>query len=743
MFVKYASIVLDVAIDKFLDYGIPLDLIDQVKQGVRVCVPLRGKAQWGYVINLKDKPDYSPVLPISKVLNENELITNDLFRLALWMSQYYCCTLRQVFKIMLPASVRKETQHKQQLFVMRGKSREQLREVCEKLRNKHTAQAQVLDVMLQVNKGMLLTELLEETQGSRSPVDSLVKKGLLIVDIVRMDRSPLTNETYFQTKPKLLTKEQQESQNKIHENLDKSCFGTHLLHGITGSGKTEIYLQAIEHALTKQKGALILVPEIALTTQMIERFRSRFEGKIAVLHHRLSAGERFDEWHKIRRGDSSIVIGARSAVFSPVVNLGLIIVDEEHEHSYKQSEEAPFYNARDIAVMRGKLSQCTVVLGSATPSLESYYNALRGKYVLSTLNQRADTAKLPDFHIVDMKKEYEKAQGFTNFSEILLHEIKERQKKGEQTILFLNRRGYHTALFCHGCGESIKCSHCDVCLTFHKNENSLSCHLCGHTLSPPPHNCPSCKQTKTMKYRGVGTELVEKSLLAIFPEIRTLRLDADTTRHKGSHQKFLREFGSGKADVLIGTQMVAKGLHFPQVTLVGVLNCDASLNIPDFRGSETIFQLITQVAGRAGRGSTQGKVILQTCMPDNSIIQLAAKQDYRTFYDQEISSRQMFNYPPFNHLTKIVLKGPLEKSVREYGEKIKDFLGKQLSSDFELHPLIACGHAKIKDNYRFQFLIKGPRMDHLKPHLEKAQQMHPLPKNIWMNVDVDPTSTYF
>lgn len=743
MFSKYASVLLDVAIDKPLDYGIPPHLLDSIKPGTRVSVPLKGKAQWGYVMLLKDTSTFSHVLPISRALNEQELITPELFKLALWMSQYYCCNLRQVFKVMLPASVRKETQHKQQLYVMRAKTREQLRELCLDLRNKRPNQALVLDAMLQVNKGILLTELLEQTQGSRSSVDSLVKAGHLTIDIVRVDRSPLINETYFQTQPKVLKSEQKQALDKIQHSIEEKKFETHLIHGITGSGKTEIYLQAIDYALKRQLGALVLVPEIALTTQMIERFRSRFEGKIAILHHRLSSGERFDEWHKIRRGESPIVIGARSAVFSPVCDLGLIIVDEEHEHSYKQNEEAPFYHARDIAVMRGKLANSAVVLGSATPSLESYYNATQGKYQLSSLSRRADSASLPQTIIVDMKKEYEKNRGFTNFSEVLLKEIKDRHSKGEQSILFLNRRGYHTALFCQGCGNTIKCKHCDVCLTFHKNENNLSCHLCGNAMSPPPQQCPQCRQSKTIKYKGVGTELIEKSLLAIFPELRTLRLDADTTKHKGSHQKFLREFGSGKADVLIGTQMVAKGLHFPQVTLVGILNCDSSLNIPDFRGSESLFQLITQVAGRAGRGVAEGKVILQTCLPDNEIIQIASKQDYLLFYEKEIQLRQIFNYPPFNHLAKIVFKGPEEITTKEYGEKFRNYLTSILPPGFEIHPVIPCGHAKIKDNYRFQFLIKGTRLNQLKSYLERSQQVCPLPKDMRLSVDIDPTSTFF
>lgn len=742
-FVKYASVILDVSIDKILDYGIPEGLISKAKRGVRVVVPLRGKPTKGYIFALKDKPDFTPVQPIKEISSETELITEDLFELACWMARYYCAPLRQVFKAMLPASIRKETKHKQQFFVMRAQTKEKLRLVCEKLRNQSAAQAAVLDVMLNVTKGILLSELLEETGGSRSPVDTLVKKGCLLIDIVRVDRSPLVNEEYFQTKPKNLNDEQLQAFNKITKSLTENEFSVHLLHGVTGSGKTEVYLQAIEKALSMNKGTIMLVPEIALTIQMIERFRSRFEGHIAILHHRLSHGERFDEWHRIHRGDAQIVIGARSAIFSPVKNLGLIIVDEEHEHSYKQSEEAPCYHARDIAVMRGKLNSCSVVLGSATPSLESFHNVQRGKYQLSTLKNRADVASIPNFTIVDMKKEFEKAKGFTSFSDVLLTGIKRRQELGEQTILFLNRRGYHTTLFCQKCSQVVQCKHCDLGLTFHKGENILSCHMCGFTVSPPPQYCSACKSAETMKYRGVGTEQVERALHAIFPDIRTLRVDADTTRHKGSHQKLLRDFGTGKADVMIGTQMIAKGLHFPQVTLVGVLNCDSSLNIPDFRASESAFQLITQVAGRSGRGVTKGEVIVQTCIPENQTIQVAAKQDYEAFCALELPIRELFHYPPFVHLAKLTFSGPNVGQTQALAERIWHFLVESLPKEFELLPVIPAGYSKLKDNYRYQFLIKAKNLYPLTLALEQAQLTVPFPTNFRMYVDIDPTSTFF
>ena len=742
-FSKYASVILDVSIHKTLDYGVLPEHVEKIKRGIKVQVPLRGQMRSGYVFAIKDAPDFSPVKPIAQILSDEEILSDDLFELAIWMAKYYCASLRDVIQTILPASVRKETKHKEQLFVMRAKTREELRTLCESLRSKSPAQAEVLDVMLKVQKGILLSELLEETKGSRSPVDSLAKKGHLLLDIVRIDRSPLINEEYFQTKPKALNQEQAQSLEKIHSSLENKRFEAHLLYGVTGSGKTEVYLQAIDKALSLNKGTIMLVPEISLTAQTIERFRSRFEGQIAILHHRLSQGERFDEWHKIRRGEARIVIGARSAIFSPIPNLGLIIVDEEHEHSYKQSDDSPAYHARDVAVMRGKFLHGTVILGSATPSLESYLNSIAGKYTLSTLKKRADSASMPQVHIIDMNKEYEKSKGYTTFSDPLLTAIKKRKEIGEKSLLFLNRRGYHTTLFCQQCSNVVGCHHCDVSLTFHLGSNTLACHLCGFAMTPPPQLCPSCKRAQTMKYRGIGTEQVERALHAIFPDIRTIRLDADTTRHKGSHQKLLREFGSGKADVLIGTQMIAKGLHFPEVTLVGVLNSDASLNIPDFRASETVFQLITQVAGRSGRGALKGDVIIQTCLKDNSTIQLASQQNYEAFYAEEITIRELFNYPPFIHMAKIAFSGTNDKQVLAVAQQVRDHLTRHLASSFELNPVIPAGHAKVKDKYRYQFLVKGPSIYALNREIESMHQQIRIPSSIRMFVDIDPISTYF
>lgn len=742
-FVNFASVILDVAIDKTLDYGITPEQKSYIHPGSRVEVSLRGHSRPGTVVEIKDFSSFSSVKPISKVLSDHPLIPPDLFQLALWISHYYCAPLRNIFRILLPPEIRKGMSHKEQLFVMRSKTREELREICITYRNKRPAQATILEAMLSVKKGILLSELLDQTKGSRTTVNTLAKEGLLILDTIRIDRSPLKNEEYFITQPKTLNENQASALQKIVHTIDQQTFQTHLLFGITGSGKTEVYLQAIDRALKANRGTIMLVPEISLTAQTIERFRSRFKEKIAILHHRLSQGERNDEWHHIRDGRAKIVIGARSAIFSPVVNLGLIIVDEEHENSYKQSDMTPCYQARDVAVMRGKLTGSTVVLGSATPSLESYYNSHCGKYTLSILSQRADVATLPKVTIVDMRKEFEKTKGWTSFSEQLLNGIEKRQKSGEQTILFLNRRGYHTVLRCQKCQNSVKCSHCDLPMTFHLGDNCLSCHLCHFQYTPPPKKCPSCEAEDPLKFRGVGTEQIERALHAIFPSIRTLRIDADTTKHKGSHQKLLRDFGSGKADVLIGTQMIAKGLHFPEVTLVGVLNSDAGLNIPDFRASENVFQLITQVSGRSGRGVLPGEVIIQTTLPDNEIIQHAARQDYMAFYQEEIAIRELFGYPPFRHLAKFLFSGKKAEHTLKTAENMRQVLIKNLPHQFDFHPIVPCGYAKVKDLFRYQFLLRGPQMALLNKAIQDLEKKYPLPNDVKLFVDVNPASTFF
>lgn len=730
---QYAAVVVDLAVPKSLDYEIPQELCTRVFPGTRVKVTLRGRSYPGTVLELKEKPEIAKTSVIQDVCDAS--IPPDLLKLGLWISTYYCAPFFKVIKQLLPPSIRRGMNEKQQLFVKPLLSKPEMAELCLK---KAGAQREIINTLLQAPKGMLLTELLEKTGASRSPINSLVKEQALSLSPLAIDRSPLEEHEFFPSKHKLLSSEQKAAFDHIVQSVQGSTFQTHLLFGVTGSGKTEVYLQAIDAALAQGKSALFLVPEIALTSQTVERLRSRFQQRVAILHHRLSLGERRDGWHKIRSGEISLVVGPRSALFSPLKNLGLIIVDEEHDTAYKQSDEMPCYQGRDAAVMRGKLCNATVVLGSATPSVESYTNALQGKYHLNPLLHRADHATLPTVHIVNMKLEYGKARGLTLFSEKLLDGIKERMSAGEQTVLFLNRRGFHTSSLCEACHEAVKCPHCSMTLTFHKGENLLSCHLCNYETRPLTE-CPSCKAKESFKFKGAGTEHVERALHAIFPDVRTLRLDADTTKHKGSHDKMFKQFRSGKADILIGTQMVAKGLHFPSVTLVGILNPDMSLHIPDFRAAEHVFQLITQVAGRSGRGQLKGEVILQTTLPDHPLFLQAAQLDYPAFYREEIASRKTFNFPPFCHLVKLIFSGQDAHQTEAHAQKIRSQLIQELPPNFEFNPIIPCGYAKIKNQFRFQCLIKG---ESTRPITALLKNLQPS-SSIRLLIDVDPLSTFF
>ncbi|MBS0637514.1 MAG: primosomal protein N' [Verrucomicrobia bacterium] len=733
-----ASVLLEVSIHKALDYSIPQELT--VEKGMSVEVPLRGKMVQGFVVDVKEQSDVMRTKPIHRLLSNGPVITLELFELAVWIARYYVCPLGKVLKTMLPAGVRKNTQVRKPIKVFRLKGPKELREACIELRPKAPQQAHILDVLLMAEKdGILLSELLEQTDCSQSSIKALVDKGLIALERLKLDDDPF--DDYFRTKPKILHGEQLAALERITETLQKRKFETHLLFGVTGSGKTEVYLQAIDKALSLGLGVILLVPEISLTQQTIQHFKSRFDVPLAVLHHRLSDGERMQMWQDIQSGVAKICIGARSSIFCPMQNLGLIIVDEEHEQSYKQTDDSPCYHARDVAVMRAKLANCCCLLGSATPSLESYYNAQNNKYTLSVLTKRPEKSILPQVQIVDMKREYAKAKGLTSFSELLLTKIQERKEKGEQTILFLNRRGYHTVLSCTSCGKSISCPHCDATLTFHKEDKYIACHLCGFSALPPSC-CPTCRSQDVIKYQGVGTEKVQAMLHGIFPGIRTVRVDADSTRHKGSLDKLLAEFRSGKADVLIGTQMVAKGLHFPQVTLVGVLNCDGGLQIPDFRAQENVFQLITQVAGRAGRGQSPGEVIIQTALPEHSTIQQAAQQNFLAFYDDEIAIRKAFGFPPFCKVVKFLFVSKDERRVVDWVNQFREALVAQLDQNYVCHPAVPSGHAKIKDQYRYQFLVRGPAIAPIVHAIDATDKAMPPVSSIGRYIDVDPVHTF-
>lgn len=740
---KIAVVFLDVAIDKPLHYGIPRLLESKLAIGMRVQVTLRRKPVKALVVDIYPNDGEQTLQPVVSIESVDIILSKELFRLAAFISAYYATNLRKVFHTILPSTLRTDVREKQQFFVTRRISCKKIISLCAALRETAPAQATLLDALLDFPKGLLATELLAKSGSGRSSLLALEKKGIIQLRQSAIDRSILEEQEYFPTLPKRLYAEQKSALDRITDSIESRSYQTFLLHGITGSGKTEIYLQAISYARKLGLDIIFLVPEIALTTQTIERVRSRFTEPIVVLHHRLSHGQRLDTWRSIQSGRAHIAIGARSAVFSPFPNLGLLIVDEEHDGSYKQTDEMPCYHARDVAVARGNIAQATVILGSATPSFESYQNAKEGKYTRVTLTSRPNSSTLPSIYTVSMDKEFEKEKRFTLFSSALLRGIQKRFERGEQTILFLNRRGYHTSQGCTLCKEVVGCPHCAIRLTFHRGDNRLSCHLCGYMLSPPPSSCPSCKSFDTMKFRGVGTEAIERSLHAILPEVRTIRLDADTTKHKGSHERLWKQFRSGKADVLIGTQMVAKGLHFPAVTLVGIIHMDAHIHIPDFRSSETAFQLLCQVAGRSGRSMLPGEVIIQTHLENHPVIQMAMNGDVDAFFKEEEISRKLFDYPPFTHLTRIIFSGKCREQTFDAIQKFRNLLIEKLPSHYVIHSPIPCSYAKIKDHYRFHLLVRGKRVIYLGKILMELMPQFYIPNKLRVIYDVDPISTFF
>ncbi|MEW6724875.1 MAG: primosomal protein N' [Bacillota bacterium] len=549
-----------------------------------------------------------------------------------------------------------------------------------------------------------LTDLLEQCEVSRSVVDGLVARGLVVLEERAEQRDPYAHRRFDSTSPFRLTPEQARAFSQIQADLTGEGGNAFLLHGVTGSGKTEIYLQSIACAIEQGLGAIVLVPEIALTPQMVARFKARFGDRVAVLHSALSEGERYDEWQRLAAEEARVAVGARSAIFAPVQDLGLIIIDEEHENSYKQEAE-PRYHARQVALARARQSRATLVLGSATPSLESYHQAREGAFRLLELPARIDGRPLPPVRVIDLREEL--ANGNRSiFSHPLAQAIDSRLSREEQVILFLNRRGFSTFVLCRECGFVLRCPHCDVSLTLHRGEGRTVCHYCGYS-QPVPNVCPGCRGSQ-IRYFGIGTERVEAEVRKAFPQARVLRLDSDTTGQKGSHERILDAFANGQADILVGTQMVAKGLDFPGVTLVGVITADTMLNLPDFRAAERTFALLTQVAGRAGRGPLGGEVLVQTYAPDNYAIKMASQHDYKGFYAIEIENRRELGYPPWTRLAVLSISGTdelkVEEAANELGRLVEDKRGTGAIS-----ALLGPGPAplyRIGGRYRRQVVVK-------------------------------------
>ncbi|WP_416151002.1 primosomal protein N' [Salipaludibacillus sp. HK11] len=590
---------------------------------------------------------------------------------------------------------------------------------------------------LQRHEKIALVQLLEKANVSRQSIQELVKKQLLIKEEVVVGRDPFQGRTFESTEPLPLMDEQQQALDPIVSSIEEKMHETFLLRGVTGSGKTEVYMQAIDVALQKGKEAIVLVPEISLTPQMVTRFKGRFGSRVAVLHSALSKGEKYDEWLKIREGKVDVAVGARSAIFAPFENLGIIIIDEEHETSYKQ-EELPRYHARQVAIKRGKYYDCPVILGSATPSLESYARAKKGVYHLLTMERRVNNVKMPEVSLIDMREELRKGNR-SMFSNDLLEAIQDRKDKNEQTVLFLNRRGYSTFIMCRDCGYVAECPHCDISLTYHRSNQSLQCHYCGHTETIPSI-CPECS-SDSIRFFGTGTQKVEEELLKVFPDIRVIRMDVDTTRRKGSHEKLLNQFGEGKGDILLGTQMIAKGLDFPNITLVGVLAADSMLHLPDFRSSERTFQLLTQVSGRAGRHEKTGEVMVQTYTPDHYSILDVKSHDFLSFFEKEMAIRKQGGYPPYYYLVLIHVSYEELDRVVSVTEKITAFLKRELSKETMVYGPVASSIPRIKDRYRYQCMIKykvEPSLTKSLQELIRTYQGEMARTGLAINIDTNP-----
>ena len=735
---NFIRVIIDRAIHRELDYLVPETLAERVGIGSRVRVPFRDKSALATVVAVPERSDAEGIRPIEAVIGEAPILSEGLLELARWISGYYCCPIESVMRSLLPQVIRRaEVGWKKQLFVRPARKIDN--DEIEKLRRRAPRQAELLEVISRLEAPMRAADLLRQTALDNQTLRTLVKRGLAELREEAVVRDPHADEQFIATSNLVLNPEQLVALKEIAQALDSPERARPiLLHGVTGSGKTEIYLQAIRATLEHGCSAIVLVPEISLTPQTVERFKGRFaeaQDAVAVLHSHLSEGERHDEWHKIHSSRARIVIGARSAVFAPLKNLGLIVVDEEHENTYKQ-EEAPRYHARDVAVVRAKIEKCVVLLGSATPSLESYYNAARGKYRLTTLTQRVDENQMPLMRVVDLRQERRKEKAIAILSERLRAAIADRLEKREQTILFLNRRGFSTSLLCSNCGEARNCPNCSVALTFHRHVPRLSCHLCGHTAAVPK-KCPACGKDALI-YAGFGTEKVESTVAHIFPKATVRRMDADSMTRKEAYRETLRSFRTGKIDILVGTQMIAKGLHFPNVTLVGIINADLALHLPDFRAGERTFQLLTQVAGRAGRGETPGEVFVQTYTPFSPSIQFARHHDFAGYFQQELEFRERCDFPPFKHAILITVRSAHEARAKFSAETLMRRLKEMLGTEFVLGEPTPAPLEKLQGQFRFHILIRGEAIMRLSRLVRETLDKLPFPEDVTVAVDVDP-----
>ncbi len=646
--------------------------------------------------------------------------------------------LRKQQKVDIRYEVTTRNKVKMVRFIQAAKEFEQLEEIRLGLRKGAKKKEQLLYYLQRLGtEKVTAVKEMKELGFSTALLNEAAKNGWLTFIEKEAYRDPFANQTFEKTTALSLNAEQQVAVETILQSVQEQQSQTYLLEGITGSGKTEVYLQVIAEVLNQGKTAIMLVPEISLTPQMVQRFKSRFGEHVAVMHSGLSQGEKYDEWRKIERGEAEVVVGARSAIFAPIENIGVIIIDEEHEASYKQ-EETPRYHARDLAIWRSEYHHCPVVLGSATPSLESRARAQKNVYQRLRLTQRANqAATLPTIDVVDMRQEVENGN-VSSFSMSLQEKLQERLEKNEQSVLLLNRRGYSSFVMCRDCGYVLPCPNCDISLTLHMDSKTMKCHYCGHE-ERIPYRCPNCGQDK-IRYYGAGTQKVEEELQTLLPDSRILRMDVDTTRRKGAHEKILRTFGEGQADILLGTQMIAKGLDFPNVTLVGVLNADTALNLPDFRSSERTFQLLTQVSGRAGRAEKPGEVIIQSFNPEHYAIQLAKAQDYEDFYTKEMYIRHRGDYPPYYFTVQITASHPEENEAAKQMFQIATKLKQGLSPQAILLGPTPNAIMRVNNRYFYQVIIKYKQEPMLQPLLKEilTDTQRATARGLKLSIDAEP-----
>ncbi|MBM6819746.1 primosomal protein N' [Clostridium saudiense] len=695
----YAEIILNseaLEIDRPFTYKIPVELEEKVQVGQIVKVPfgMGNKTSEGFVLSIKGENEVNisfKVKKISAIITDEPIIDEDDIKLINFLREKYLCKYIDAFRLLIPVGIMKGAKSKSKKVIV-FKSDDLS---CIK---KPEGYIEIINFLKENSGKYTKSELINVNSISQYKLNKLIEKGLLVVEEETVFR--YNNRTYNIDYEKELTFEQKH----VLDEYNNSGNNLFLLKGVTGSGKTEVYMRMVEEVLEKNQSAIVLVPEISLTPQMIERFKGRFGRDVALFHSKLSDGERFDEWFRIKEGKAKLVVGARSAIFLPVKNLGLIIIDEEHENTYK-SDQNPKYQTKEVAEFLSEQKGCRVVLGSATPTIETYYRALTGDLKLLELNSRVDGKAMPPMKVIDMRNEL-RSGNISLFSRELFRDMQEKLSKGEQIILFLNRRGFSTFVSCRSCGYVFKCEECDISMTYHRS-GLLVCHYCGKTKRAP-QKCPKC-DSKYVKFFGAGTERVEEEVKKYFKDARVLRMDVDTTRGKDSYEKIYNTFKEGKADILIGTQMISKGLDFKNVTLVGILAADMSINIPDYRAAERTFQIITQVAGRAGRGEKQGKVVIQTYTPEHYSLEYAVNYDYEGFYEKEFTVRALMKYPPFGNILLINGISKKEDLLKNFMHKISNVIKPLVEKEVEVDILgpIPCLVAKVKENYRWQIVIKG------------------------------------